>query len=417
MRIEREIMAPHVRANPFPFYARLRSMGPVIPVDPRYRPESFLIRGPMFFLTRHEDIYNVFRDPRFTSDRTSLGGDADKLNRWWVPRIFRMFQNAMVGKDGPDHRRLRDLVHKAFTPGMIEGLSGRVQQMVARMLDEAGRKPTSDLIADLALPLPLTVISEMLGVPEKERLQFRKVMLSLTESVAMGAARFVLNFPTALRLERILRGLVALRRSQPGDDLMTGLVHAEEAGDRLNEEELIAMIFLLLLAGHETTVNLIGNGTLALLEHPDQLQKLRERPELIDSAVEELLRFSNPVERLARFAREDVEIKGHKIPRGSTVLLLLTSANFDEAAFEHPEKLDIARNPNRHVSFGHGVHYCLGAPLSRLEGRIALLDLVRRFPEMELAVPREKLVWRKSGGLRALKSLPLHLARAAARAA
>ncbi len=178
------------------------------------------------------------------------------------------------------------------------------------------------------------------------------------------------------------------------------------------------MIFLLLFAGHETTVNLIGSGTLALLDHPDQLQKLREHPELIESAIEELLRYANPVGQPApRFAREDIEIQGHKIPKGSAVMPLLASANRDEAAFENADRLDIARTPNRHVAFGHGIHYCLGAPLARLEGRIAILKLVRRFPEMRLAVPREKLIWRKNIGLHGLKSLPLILSSSEARAA
>jgi cytochrome P450 len=410
MNIEREMMSPAVRANPYPFYARLRQLGPVLPIKSPFGPAAFMMRGPTFLLTRYEDVSAALRDPRLVNDRMAATGDnPDAMNRWWIPRIFRTFANSMVGKDGADHRRLRDLVHKAFTPGMIEGLAGQVQQMVTRMLDEAERKPTSDLIADLALPLPLTVISEMMGVPEKERTQFRRVMLKLVESVSMGAARFILNYPTALQLERILQRLVDLRRVQPGDDLITGLVQAEEAGDRLSQQELLAMVFLLLLAGHETTVNLIGNGTLALLEHPDQLQRLREHPELIESAIEELLRFANPVEQITRFAREDVEIKGQRIPRGSMLLLLLASANRDEAAFENADQLDIGRSPNKHVSFGYGVHYCLGAPLSRLEGRIAMLDLVQRFPQMSLAVSPEQLRWRKSVGLHGLSSLPLHL--------
>jgi cytochrome P450 PksS len=247
-------------------------------------------------------------------------------------------------------------------------------------------------------------------------MEFRKMMMPITETLANGAIGFLLYAPTAFRLERFLRRLVTLRREEPGDDMVTALVRAEEAGDRLNEEELVAMVFLLLLAGHETTVNLIGNGTLALMEHPDQLQKIVDHPELIDSAIEELLRFSSPVTQLARFTREDVEIKGHRIPRGSTVILLMASANRDEAAFANADQLDVARTPNRHVSFGYGVHYCLGAPLARLEGRIAMLDLLRRFPQMRLAVPREKVRWRKSFGLRGMRTLPLHLGPAASKA-
>jgi len=418
MDIDRELRSPRVRANPFPFYEKLRAMGPVLKIRSAYRP-GFVGSGTSYLLTRHEDVSSVFRDPRFVSDRFAISGPGkSSANPWWVPRIFRTFQNAMVGKDGADHRRLRDLVHKPFAPGMIDGLSGRIQQLVDRMLGEAGRKGQSDLIADLALPLPLTVISEMMGVPDRERLQFRRMMLRLTESLATGnLTRFFLNFPVALQMERLLRKLVELRRREPGLDLLTALVHAEEAGDRLTVDELVAMVFLLLLAGHETTVNLIGNGALALMEHPDQLHRLREHPELIDSAIEELLRFTNPVEQLFRFAREDVEIKGTLIPRGSMVILHLSSANRDEAAFERAGELDIARSPNKHVSFGHGAHYCLGAPLARLEGRIALLELVRRFPEMSLAVPPETLRWRASASLHGLRALPLHLSPPGARAA
>jgi cytochrome P450 PksS len=209
---------------------------------------------------------------------------------------------------------------------------------------------------------------------------------------------------------RFFRKLIHLRRAEPRDDLLTALVQAEEQGDRLSEDELISMIFLLLLAGHETTVNLIGNGTLALLQHPEQLQKLRENPELIGSAVEELLRYGNPVEQPSpRFAREEIHLDGHVIPQGATVMPLLASANRDESMFENADKLDITRKPNRHVAFGMGAHYCLGAPLARLEGTIALQQLVRRFPQMKLAVPEEQLRWRGSVGLRGLKALPLRL--------
>jgi cytochrome P450 PksS len=301
---------------------------------------------------------------------------------------------------------------------MIENLTARVEQLVNELLDAAAKKSHVDLIADLALPVPLTVISEMLGVPEKDRMLFRNMMGRLAEDLGTASLTgFILSYPLSLRLERFFRDLVKLRREQPGDDLTSALIRAEEEGDRLDEEELISMIFLLLFAGHETTVNLIGNGTLALLENPEQLQKLREQPELIDSAIEELLRYANPVGQPApRFAREDLEIAGHKLPKGSAVMPLLPSANRDEAAFENADRLDIARSPNRHVAFGYGIHYCLGAPLARLEGRIAILNLVRRFPELRLAVPREKLVWRKNLGLHGLKALALHLGPSEARA-
>ncbi|HYO54519.1 cytochrome P450 [Archangium sp.] len=409
MRIDRELKAPHVRANPYPFYARLRKTAPVVE-------GAHPILGPAYYLTRYEDVYNALKDPRFVNDRANaVEGGGALFDRWWMPRILKLFQKNMVSQDEPNHRRLRNLVHKAFTPRMIENLTARVEQMVGEMLDTASRKPTADLIAELALPLPLNVISEMLGVPPPQRLEFRRMLSRFLEST-QSPVGFLLSYPSAVGMERFFRGMVKLRREQPADDLMTALVQAEEAGDQLDEDELISMIFLLLFAGYETTVNLIGNGTLALLENPEQLQKLREHPELIDSAVEELLRYTNPVEMPGpRFAREDVEIQGVKIPRGSTVFPLLASANRDEAAFENPDTLDITRNPNRHVAFGYGIHYCLGAPLARLEGRIALQTLVQRFPEMQLAVPSDKLRWSKNPGLRGLKALPLHLSGTGAR--
>jgi cytochrome P450 PksS len=407
MDIDRELTSPspEVRANPYPFYAQLRKMGPVLPTT---RP----LIGRGFLLTRYEDVFNSLKDPRLVNDRgNAVEGGGDFLNRWWMPRIIKVFQQNMVTKDEPDHRRLRNLVHKAFTPRMIENLTARVEQLVDALLDAAAKKPVADLIHDFALPLPLTVISEMLGVPEKDRMFFRRVMGGLFDDLAGGSPIGLLfSYPAAIRMDRFFRELVKLRRDQPGDDLTTALIRAEEAGDQFSEEELISMIFLLLFAGHETTVNLIGNGTLALLEHPEQLRKLYEHPELIDSAIEELLRYGNPVGQPApRFAREDMEIQGVKIPKGSMVLALLPSANRDEAAFENPDELDITRNPNRHVAFGYGIHYCLGAPLARLEGRIAIQKLVRRFPDMRLAVPRKKLTWRRNLNLHGLKALPLHL--------
>lgn len=407
MDIDRELNSPspRIRANPYPFYAQLRKMGPVLPF-------SRAMFGPGFLFTRYEEVFNSLKDPRWVNDRgNAVEGGGDYLNHWWIPRIVKLFQDNMAMKDEPDHRRLRNLVHKAFTPRMVESMTARMEQLVDELLDRAAKKPVVDLIGDLALPLPLTIISEMLGVSEEDREFFRRVMSRLFDEMSSGSITGVLlGYPSALRIERFLRELLRLRRKQPGDDLTSALVQAEESGDKLNEEELISMIFLLLFAGHETTVNLIGNGTLALLEHPDQLRKLYEHPELIDSAIEELLRYGNPVLLPApRFAREDMEIQGHKIPKGSMMSVLIASANRDEAAFENADQLDIARNPNRHVAFGYGIHYCLGAPLARLEGRIAISKLVQRFPEMRLAIPREKLIWRKSSALRGMKALPLHL--------
>ncbi|MDC0720245.1 cytochrome P450 family protein [Nannocystis bainbridge] len=399
--VRRELERPEARLDPSAAYARLRRLGPVL----RWRTWT----QDSLVITRYEEVMNVLRDPRVANDRRTLGdGGKGPLERWWTPSIMKLFLGSMVMKDPPDHRRLRNLVQKAFTPAMVDNLTGRVEQITAELLDAAARKPVFDLIADLALPLPLTVISEMLGVPEPERMEFRALIGKVLDPDGMSLTGFIFNYPNMVRLNRFLRRLVQLRREQPGDDLVTALVQADVGGDRFSEDEMISMVFLLLFAGHETTVNLIGNGVLALLQHPEQLQRLRERPELIDSAIEELLRFTNPVGTVApRFVREDLEIAGFKIPRGSTLTLLLASANFDEAAFADADRLDITRSPNRHVSFGFGAHYCLGAPLARVEARVAIPALLQRFPGLRLAVPADQVRWRANMGLRGLASLPL----------
>ncbi len=397
--LQHEFKTLESRANPIPVYARLRKLGPVL------RSKDFLGEG--FVLTRYEEIARVIKDPRFASDRRNVPGGAP-LEQWWMPSMMKLLVSSMVFKDPPDHRRLRNLVQRAFTPAMVENLSQRVVQITGELLDAAAQKPIVDLLADFALPLPLTVIAEMLGVPEADRIRFRELFTKLQDSQAATPLSFILNYPHMLRLNGFLRRLVKMRREQPGEDLVTALVQAEEGGDRLSEDELISMVFLLLFAGHETTVNLIGNGVMELVRHPEQLQKLREQPDLIDSAIEEMLRFTNPVGFVApRFAKEDVELAGVSIPKGSMVTLLIASANLDEAAFANADTLDITRSPNRHLSFGYGTHFCLGAPLARLEARIAIPALLRRFEHLELVRPAEKLRWRPGTGLRGVEALPL----------
>lgn len=403
VNVQRILESSEALANPAPTYARLRKMGPVL--------RSRSMMGESFVVTRYEDVSSVLRDARFASDRRSIAdGRKGPFDQWWTPSIMKLFLDSMVMKDPPDHRRLRNLVQKAFTPVMLESLNGRVAEISEQLLDKAARKPVMDLIADFALPLPLTVIAEMLGVPEADRIMFRKLIEKVLDPRGTNPIGFVFNYPRMIQLNRFLRRLVQMRRDQPGEDLVSRLVHAEESGDRLSEDELISMVFLLLFAGHETTVNLIGNGMFALLQNPEQLQLLRDHPEHIDTAIEELLRFTNPVGTVSpRFAREDAKIAGVEIPRGSTVTLLLASANFDEAAFANADRLDITRTPNRHVSFGLGIHYCLGAPLARLEARVAIPALLRRFATLRVAIPAAKIRWRGNMGLHGLEALPLSI--------
>jgi cytochrome P450 len=314
----------------------------------------------------------------------------------------------MVLTDDPDHARLRGLVHLAFTPRRVETIAARVEEIVETLLDQAARKGSFDLVADFALPLPLTVISEMMGVPEDDRQRFHHWMAGFLEAPAGGVLALLRALPNAFRFQHFFEALIQRRRADPQDDLISALVAAEQAGDSLSEDELLSMIFLLLLAGHETTVNLIGNGMLALLERPAQYRLLHDDPSLSGRAVEELLRFTNPVEHGApRFAREEVELHGVRVAPGEKVTALLSSANRDETVFERADELDITRHPNRHVAFGLGVHYCLGAPLARMEGQAALRALAQRFPDMRLAVPPETLRWRHTAGVRGLKTLPV----------
>jgi cytochrome P450 len=271
------------------------------------------------------------------------------------------------------------------------------------------RRGQIELVADYALPLPATVIAELLGVPSEDHAKFHRWSNRL---VSVSSKRDMLRaLPAALSFVRYLRKLIKRRRADPRDDLITALIRAEESGDKLSEDELLAMAFLLLVAGHETTVNLIASGTLALLEHPEQMEGLRREPSLIKPAVEELLRYTSPVEMATeRYPREDVEIERTTIPRGELVLAVLGSANRDERHFEDPDVLDLARDPNRHLAFGRGgVHHCLGAPLARMEGQIAISAFLRHFPGARLVVAPESLRWRRGVFLRGLQRLPLVL--------
>ena len=398
-----DLSSPSLRADPYPTYARLRRDAPVsLGTTP--------IFGTVWLVTRYDDVLAGLKHPLLSSDLGKRQTGSGWMTRW-RPGFLTTLQDTMVTTDDPDHRRLRELVHLAFTPRRIEQITARIEQITAQLLDGLAHKRRTDLIADYALPLPLTIISEMLGVPDSERHNFHRWSAGFLEIAgASSPLKMLAQVPNGMRLMRFFRRLIAARRADPRDDLITALVQAETAGDRLSEQEVLSMIFLLLLAGHETTVNLIANGVLALLQHPGEMEKLRSRPELIDLAVEELLRFGNPVEHgNFRFALDDLEIAGQRIPKGAIVVLLLASANRDETVFAEPERLDIAREPNRHLGYGFGVHYCLGAQLARVEGRVAIRRLLARFPSLRLAVPPETLRWRHTVAVRGLESLPIEV--------
>jgi cytochrome P450 len=401
-----DLASPRFKADPYPFYARLRAEAPVWRTTLPHRRAAWLV-------TRYEDVARVLKDDTFAKDKLNAMDPQQRAKTPWVPGFLKPLERNMLDLDDPDHARLRALVSKAFTPRLIELLRGRIEVLCEELLDAMERKGERrgqiELVADYALPLPATVIAELLGVPAEDHAKFHRWSNRL---VSVSSKRDLLRaLPAALLFVRYLRKLVERRRTDPRDDLVTALIRAEEAGDKLSKDELLAMAFLLLVAGHETTVNLIASGTLALLEHPEQIKRLRHEPSLVKPGVEELLRYASPVEMATeRYAREDVEVEGTTIPRGELVLAVLGSANRDERHFEDPDVLDLARDPNRHLAFGRGgVHHCLGAPLARMEGQIAISAFLRHFPEARLAMAPESLRWRRGVFLRGLQRLPLVL--------
>jgi cytochrome P450 len=322
--------------------------------------------------------------------------------------------NSMVYKDDPDHARLRRLVNKAFTPRMVQQMTGDIEQIVERLVDELDGRPagtTVDLVADFATPLPLSVISNMLGVGDEDRDEFHVLMERFVARLGSGSGVDALRtIPTAKKLYAVLERLAAARRAVPDDGLISGLLAANEDGDSLSDDEVIAMIFLLMLAGHDTTANLIGSSAVALMEHPEQAERWRSDDSLTTSAVEELLRFTTPVPcGTARTLLDAVTIDGTTMPAGSKVMGMIISANRDEAVFERPDSLDLGRDPNRHLTFAFGKHFCLGNQLARMEGQIAIGALVRRFPGMRLAVGRSSLQYKPVQALRGFRALPVTL--------
>ncbi|KOX01767.1 MULTISPECIES: cytochrome P450 family protein [unclassified Streptomyces] len=388
---------PAFVADPFPLYRRLREEGPV---------RRAIIAGGLdaWLVTRYEDGLAALSDPRLSSD---VRDASDPRLVEQLPEFEReSMLSTMLRSDPPDHTRLRRLVSKAFTARRIAELRPRIQEITDRLLDAVLPAGRAELVADFALPLPVTVISELLGVPVDDRYDFQRwtdAMLvrgeKMPDPVVVDEAWQQMRAYVTKHLEA--------KRARPGDDLLSALINAHDQEQRLSHDELIAMTFLLLVAGYITTVNLIAGGIAALLTHPDQLTLLREHPELLPDAIEEFLRFDGPVSPgIARFAREDVEIAGVRVPRGATVLIASAIADRDPARFPEPDRLDITRRDNGHLAFGHGIHYCLGAPLARLEGQIAIGTVLRRLPDLALAVPPTELTWRP-GGLRGPAALPV----------
>src|SRR5829696_579655 len=392
---------PAFKANPYPTYAELRSTLPIHRIN---LPDG---RG-VWLVTRYEDVLAIFKDERFVKDWRKVLTPEQLARIPQIPPVMEPLSKNMLETEPPDHERLRALVSKAFTPRLIARMRPHIQAIADSLLDAVEDRGEMDLIDDYAFPLPITVIAELLGVPSEDRNKFR----AWTDAAVSGNG-------TAEYLERVLvhhmqafsdylLEMFEEKRMNPKDDLISALVQAEEAGERLSEDELLGMVFLLLIAGHETTVNLIGNGVLALLQHPDQLEQLHNDPSPIKGAVEELLRYDGPVETSTeRFAREDVAIGGTVIQRGEMVLVVIAAADRDPEQFADPDALDITRLDNRHLAFGKGIHHCLGAPLARMEGQIAIGTLLSRMPKLRLKKSPQSLSWRSGMVLRGLQGLPV----------
>lgn len=386
------------RANPQALYEQMRQEYPIYGGIGPQTGRTF------WFFTRYADCVTVLKDPRFGKEfQKHLPPEMVAANTFGDEADFAAINRHLLNLDPPDHTRLRALVHKAFTPRIIENLRPRIRQIADDLLDTVQDQPEFDLIASFAFPLPITVIAELLGVPTADRDKFR----AWTQALLFGLDEMEAR-TSVLEFTMYMHAMIDERHQTPRDDLISALVAAEDSGDKLDRMELLSMIFLLLVAGHETTVNLIGNGTLALLQHPDQMRLLRQNPGLMKSAVEEMLRFNGPVETpTMRWAFEDVEMGGVVIPQGDIVMPALLAANRDPAEFPNPNAFDITRDPNRHIAFGAGIHFCLGAPLARLEGAIAFDALLPRLPNLTLNTSVESLEWNESLLLHGMKALPV----------
>ena len=382
-----EVFAQAARPDPYAIYKRLREEAPV------QRDEALGI----WFLSRYEDCAQLLKDGRFSADRARATQ---------YESITRDIPRSLLGLDPPDHTRLRGLVLKAFTPRVVERLKPRIQELVDGLLDRAAAKGTIELVEEFAYPLPVTVIAEMMGVPVEDRERFQEWSRVLAASLdpIQPAGRMPAVEKARVALGEFFGEIIAQRRREPREDLVSALVAAEERGDMLDEMELVIMCNLLLIAGHETTVNLISNGTLALIRNPGELERWRRGGVSDESAVEELLRYDGPVQLTGRIPVEPVEFGGLEVPPHEPVIGFVASANHDPDAFTEPDRLDLGRHPNQHFAFGRGIHFCLGAPLARLEGQIALGSLVRRFAKLEPAGEPE---WRDQVVLRGLEHLPL----------
>jgi cytochrome P450 len=386
-------LSKRVFTDPYPTYAMLRTRDPV----------HWSSLSNAWIISRYRDIDAILRDHRRFSNDFAHRTPSRRRQGTFAPAV----DKSMLFVDPPDHTRLRSLVSKAFTPKTIETLEVRIREIMTTLLDHIPDPASCDLIEAIANPLPVIVIAELIGVPPEDRAQFKvwsdrrartlePIITARERAIAMEAGEAL----TAYFLD-----IIKQRRAHPSDDLISGLVAAEEKGDKLTEDEMVMMLRLLLIAGNETTTNLIGNGMLALLRHPEQMQLLRQQPDLMPAAIEELLRYDNPVQTDIRTVIEDVELDGKHLRKGQGVLLLIGSANRDPEIYSDPDRLDLTRRETSHIGFGRGIHHCLGAPLARLEGRVAFELLLERFDDIHLLTDRPQ--FKDQVVLRGLEALPI----------
>ena len=385
--------------NKYAYYKYLREHEPV------HKGKFSLLDA--YFVSRYEDCVSLLKDPRIVRNRaTATGGRNYPIP---LPKSAAILIEGLINQDDPEHRRLRNLVHKAFTPRRIKHLSQRIDTLTHELLDKIEAQGHADLRADYALPIPVAVISEMVGIEEDQMPQF----MALIDTIVNGLSgwrvlkSFVWDLP---KVSHFVRDIVVRKRANLQDDILSGLIEAEENGGKLSEDELVTMVYTLVMAGYETTVDLITNAVQTLLTHPDALQQLRSDPTLFDSAIEEVLRFNAPIHTPElQYASEPITLHGVTIPKGAIVMPLLAAANHDPTVFENPETFDITRTPNRHLGFGMGVHYCLGAPLARIETKYALTNLLERNPNLRLAVGPDELELQLIPMFHRYKRLPVHL--------
>ncbi|MBZ5214397.1 cytochrome P450 [Bacillus paralicheniformis] len=396
---ERELSSAAFKDEAYEFYKRLRASRPVYPVSMGDLGEGWLI-------TRYDDAVRILKDARMKKNYENVFTE-EELENFSALGNEEPLSKHMLNLDPPDHGRLRSLVQKAFTPRMILQLEGRIQQIADSLLDEVEPNHSMNLVDDYAFPLPIIVISEMLGIPVEDRQKFRVWSQAIIDFSDTPESLEEYKHKIG-EFAEYLEYLVRKKREEPAEDLVSSLIQAESEGTRLSIEELYSTIMLLIVAGHETTVNLITNMTFALLNHPDQLEKLRQNPDLIDSAIEEALRFYSPVELTTlRWAAEPFTLHGQEIKRKDVIIVSLASANRDDTVFPNADRFDIERKDNRHLAFGHGSHFCLGAPLARLEAKIAIQTLLRGFEHIEIKGEREQIKWKGNFLMRALEELPL----------